>query len=149
MNQNAALQLLTVSIAVGVMACQPQKEEATFSPKFKLIPADTVHFNNFVDCNMAEAWVGDTFRIFPGKYGEDPVWGESHELKFADGRHAEEAFHRKAEEFTEPKMPPNVPIVTFRTGDNGLQVVGARLSVTAELSDGWATAVRITAGGNG
>ncbi|MFN8348528.1 MAG: hypothetical protein U0X91_26230 [Spirosomataceae bacterium] len=91
------------------MACQPAEEE-TFAPKFKLIPADTVLFNNFVDCNMAEAWVGDTFRIFPGKYGEDPLWGESHELKFADGRHAEEAFHRKAEEFSEPKMPPNVPV---------------------------------------
>ncbi len=57
---------------------------------------------------MAEAWIGDTFRIFPGKYGEDPVWGYSNELEFADGKNADEAFLRKMEEFTDPKMPPNV-----------------------------------------
>lgn len=102
--------LLTGLLTFGTACQKAANESTTFSPKFKLIPADTVHFNNFVDCNMAEAWVGDTFRIFPGKYGEDPLWGEAHDLKFADGRHAEEAFHRKAEEFTEPKMPPNVPI---------------------------------------
>ena len=34
---------------------------------------------------MAEAWVGDSFRIFPGKYDEDPVWGDGAELKMADG----------------------------------------------------------------
>jgi hypothetical protein len=56
-----------------------------------------------------EAWVGDTFRIFPGKYGEDPLWGDARDLKFANGRNADEAFHRKAEEFTEPVMPPNAP----------------------------------------
>jgi len=42
-------------------------------PKFKLIPGPKVSFNSFVDCNMAEAWVADTFRIFPGKYREDPL----------------------------------------------------------------------------
>jgi hypothetical protein len=57
---------------------------------------------------MAEAWVGDTFRIFPGKYGEDPLWGNAKELKFADGRNATEAFNSKAEAFTEPTMPVNV-----------------------------------------
>ncbi|MFM8488087.1 MAG: hypothetical protein ACKOCH_17285, partial [Bacteroidota bacterium] len=46
-------------------------------PSFRLIQTDTFKFNNFVDCNMAAAWVGDTFRIFPGKYGEDPVWGDA------------------------------------------------------------------------
>ncbi len=88
----------------------PKSGERTTLPTFKLIAADTVRFNNFVDCNMAEVWVGDTLRIFPGKYGEDPLWGYSHELKFADGRHADEAFRRRAEEFTEPRMPPNVPV---------------------------------------
>ena len=58
---------------------------------------------------MAEAWVGDTFRIFPGKYGEDPLWGDARDLKFADGRNAEEAFLSQKEAFTEPKMPANVP----------------------------------------
>ena len=76
-------------------------------PKAILIPTAKTYFNSFVDCNMAEAWIGDTFRIFPGKYGEDPLWGYSRELKFADGSNADEAFNRKAAEFTEPGMPQN------------------------------------------
>jgi len=40
---------------------------------------------------MAEAWIGDTFRIFPGKYGEDPVWGYACDLKFANRKNADEA----------------------------------------------------------
>jgi hypothetical protein len=67
-------------------------DELTGIPDFKLIPSDTFRFNSFVDCNMAEAWVGDTFRIFPGKYGEDPLWGNARDLKYADGRNADEAF---------------------------------------------------------
>lgn len=59
---------------------------------------------------MAEVWVGDTFRIFPGKYGEDPLWGKARDLKYADGRNAEEAFARKGSEFTEPQMPKNAPV---------------------------------------
>jgi hypothetical protein len=58
---------------------------------------------------MAEAWIGDTFRIFPGKYGEDPLWGDARHLMFADGRNADEAFARPAEAFREPLMPPNAP----------------------------------------
>ncbi len=77
------------------------------SPKAVLIPSSKFIFNSFVDCNMAEAWVGDTFRIFPGKYGEDPLWGEAHDLKFADGREADEAFKKESAEFKEPLMPVN------------------------------------------
>ncbi|MFM9021664.1 MAG: hypothetical protein ACKOOA_10095, partial [Sediminibacterium sp.] len=51
------------------------RQEEAFSPRFELKSAPRVTFNSFVDCNMAEAWIGDTFRIFPGKYGEDPLWG--------------------------------------------------------------------------
>ena len=80
----------------------------SFAPKFKLIPADTFYFNSFVDCNMAEAWVGDTFRIFPGKYGEDPLWGNSDHLMFADGKNADEAFLTPPGGFKKPQMPPNV-----------------------------------------
>jgi hypothetical protein len=58
---------------------------------------------------MAEAWIGDTFRIFPGKYGEDPLWGDARDLKYADGAHAEEVFNRRSDEFTEPVMPKNAP----------------------------------------
>jgi hypothetical protein len=57
---------------------------------------------------MAEVWVGDTFRIFPGKYGEDPLWGYSNELKYASGKNAEEVFNKKYEQFKEPVMPLNV-----------------------------------------
>ena len=77
-------------------------------PRYKLIPSEKFYFNSFVDCNMAEAWVGDTFRIFPGKYGEDPVWGYAHDLKFADGATAEEAFLAEKNSFKNPVMPPNV-----------------------------------------
>jgi hypothetical protein len=80
----------------------------TSGPLFRLIPADTIFFNSFVDCNMAEAWIGDTFRIFPGKYGEDPLWGNARDLKFASGRSAYEAFSSDTAEFVETVMPPNV-----------------------------------------
>ena len=53
-------------------------------PRFTLAPSEKFFFKSFVDCNMAEAWIGDTFRIFPGKYGEDPVWGYSNELEYAE-----------------------------------------------------------------
>ena len=82
------------------------------TPKAVLTKTEPFYFNSFVDCNMAEAWVGDTFRIFPGKYGEDPVWGHARDLKFANGRNADEAFHRQREEFTEPVMPLNAPVGT-------------------------------------
>ncbi len=80
------------------------------NPKFKLIPASKVKFNSFVDCNMAEAWVGDTLRIFPGKYGEDPLWGDARDLKYSNGKNASIVFQNKADQFFNPIMPPNVPI---------------------------------------
>ena len=79
-------------------------------PKFKLIPASKVKFNSFVDCNMAEAWVADTFRIFPGKYGEDPLWGYARDLKYSNGTNASIVFQNTADKFFNPTMPPNVPI---------------------------------------
>lgn len=92
-----------------IWACTTTRKEEPFQPTFKLIDTDPFYFNSFVDCNMAEAWVGDTFRIFPGKYGEDPLWGNARDLKYADGKHADEAFASKAEDFKEPTMPPNTP----------------------------------------
>ena len=80
------------------------------TPTFRLVAGETFYFNSFVDCNMAEVWVGDTFRIFPGKYGEDPVWGYAHDLKFADGANADQAFSREAGAFTEPALPANAKI---------------------------------------
>lgn len=78
------------------------------TPSFTLIPTERFLFNSMVDCNMAEAWVDGTFRIFPGKTGEDPLWGEAHDLKYGDGRHADEAFLLPSEAFVEVAIPPNV-----------------------------------------
>lgn len=82
--------------------------QQTSNPKATLVASEKFYFNSFVDCNMAEAWIGDTFRIFPGKYGEDPLWGNARDLKYADGKNADEAFLNKPDAFTEPQMPENV-----------------------------------------
>jgi len=84
--------------------------ESTPNPTFKLSPTSKIKFNSFVDCNMAEVWVGDTFRIFPGKYGEDPLWGNAKDLKYSDGSNANMVFQNSAEKFFNPLMPANVPI---------------------------------------
>jgi hypothetical protein len=84
--------------------------DAVALPTFKLIPSDKFLFKSFVDCNMAEAWIGDTLRIFPGKYGEDPVWGASDDLKYTDGLNADEVFLTPREKFKKPVMPVNVPV---------------------------------------
>lgn len=105
--------LAPLIIVATLIACKTTKP--TTSPSFKLIPSDTFHFNSFVDCNMATVWVNDTFRIFPGKYGEDPLWGEAHELKFASGPTVDEVFLRAPAAFTEPSMPPNA-----KPGEKGL-----------------------------
>lgn len=110
---NWLIALLLVAFANALPpSVRPGAGSGTPRPSFRLVAAEKVYFNSFVDCNMAEAWVADTFRIFPGKYGEDPLWGNARDLKFADGRHAEEAFSRKAHEFTEPVMPKNAPVGT-------------------------------------
>lgn len=103
---------ITYSLFIFILlACNSQADkQPDTAPGFELIPSEKFYFKSFVDCNMAEAWIGDTLRIFPGKYGEDPLWGYAHELKFADGRHADEVFLRSFEEFKEPIMPPNVPV---------------------------------------
>jgi len=80
-----------------------------FRPHVVLTPVNKFVFNSFVDCNMSEVWVGDKFMIFPGKYGEDPLWGPSNNLKYAAGATIDEAFSTPEKGFTEPKLPPNVP----------------------------------------
>ena len=92
---------------VAIFACQ--QKEKDFTPSFKLIPSEKFVFKSFVDCNMAEVWIGDTFRVFPGKYGEDPVWGYSNELEFASGKNSDEVFLTPHDQFTDPIMPPNTP----------------------------------------
>ncbi len=62
-------------------------------------------FGSWVDCNMSTAWVGDRFRIFPGKYGEDPVWGDGNELKIGEGATVSETFALPGEAFVHPKLP--------------------------------------------
>jgi hypothetical protein len=100
-------KLLGIIILVAIFACQ--QKEKDFTPSFKLIPSEKFVFKSFVDCNMAEVWIGDTFRVFPGKYGEDPVWGYSNELEFASGKNADEVFLTPHDQFTDPIMPPNTP----------------------------------------
>ncbi|HEX5151283.1 MAG TPA: hypothetical protein VFW07_07530 [Parafilimonas sp.] len=109
--------IIKVSIYLVVLqACSANaKKQRSAVPKAKLIPSEKFYFNSFVDCNMAEAWIGDTFRIFPGKYGEDPVWGEAHDLKFADGKNADETFTAGKEAFSNPVMPLNA-----KPGEKGL-----------------------------
>ncbi len=100
-------KLLGFIMLVAIFACQ--QKEKDFTPSFKLIPSEKFVFKSFVDCNMAEVWIGDTFRVFPGKYGEDPVWGYSNELEFASGKNSDEVFLTPHDQFTDPIMPPNTP----------------------------------------
>ena len=104
---SAVIGILIIS-AIGFSGHKKDRADHTGTFKFTLTPTKKFIFNSFVDCNMSEVWVADTFRIFPGKYGEDPLWGPSNNLKYADGYHIDEAFSRKEAEFTAPKMPPNV-----------------------------------------
>jgi hypothetical protein len=46
-------------------------------------------------------------------------------------------------------VPEGVPVVTFKPGDRGLLVAGAKVIVTAELRAGGPTATRVLAGRNG
>ncbi|MFN8886094.1 MAG: hypothetical protein ACK5WF_01420, partial [Cyclobacteriaceae bacterium] len=103
-------RVFVLAIAMLASACQTKEAQQNASenlPSFQLLPTEKFIFNSFVDCNMAEAWIGDTLRIFPGKYGEDPVWGDASELKYASGLHADEVFLTLREKFVSPKMPPN------------------------------------------
>ena len=98
--------VLYLLCALFVFACK----QPTNNPSFTITNTDTVLFHSFVDCNMAEAWIGDTFRIFPGKYGEDTVWGAARDLRFADGRNAPEAFQADSADFRQPQLPSIAPI---------------------------------------
>ncbi len=110
------LRSLAIAVLfIGFISCSSRKENQSNQPRiptFKLTSAPALYFNSFVDCNMAEAWVGDTFRIFPGKYGEDPLWGNARDLKFTDGPNAEATFRQPQKAFVEPTMPTNAPVGT-------------------------------------
>src|SRR6218665_34007 len=136
------MKLLSIIIFIILLAAlascssAPEKktgEIANDFAKFELVPCDTFYFNSFVDCNMATVWVNDTFRIFPGKYGEDPLWGEAHELKYAGGATVDEAFLKKPEEFIEPTMPLNAP--PDKTGLHGAVWFETLYKDTADKSD--------------
>lgn len=98
--------ILCLILAAAFIGCQEKTAQTT--PSFTLSATEKFVFNSFVDCNMAAAWVGDTLRIFPGKYGEDPVWGDAEDLKYASGLNADEVFLTPREKFIRPIMPPNV-----------------------------------------
>ena len=85
-------------------------------PSFRLIPAQkTICFKGNVDCNMAEAWIRDTFRIFSGKYGEDPVWGQADLLRFASGTNPDSVFNKEWKNYKKPVIPPDA-----KPGEDGL-----------------------------
>jgi len=100
------IYIFTIICFYALSSCKSRTGD--FNPSFRLVPAEKVQFKSFVDCNMAEAWIGDTFRIFPGKYGEDPLWGDAWDLKFTNGKNAPDAFDNDSSEFVNPRMPENV-----------------------------------------
>jgi hypothetical protein len=104
------MKIILIWVSIGLclqVSCKQNTD--LFDPSFRLVPAEKIQFNSFVDCNMAEVWIGDTFRIFPGKYGEDPLWGDARDLKFTDGTNASDAFDNDSLEFINPWMPENAP----------------------------------------
>ncbi|WP_153799000.1 hypothetical protein [Foetidibacter luteolus] len=105
------MRKIVVYIVCSILLCLSSVPAVTGQtkslPVAKLVPSEKFLFNSFVDCNMATVWIKDTFRIFPGKYGEDPLWGEAHELKYADGLTVDEVFLKPSGAFTEPVMPAN------------------------------------------
>ena len=105
-----SITLFSLALITIISASCHQQNARNDIPGFKLIPSPKLYFNNFVDCNMAEAWIADTFRIFPGKYGEDTVWGAGVDFKFASGKNPDETFLTPASKFIEPRMPPDAPI---------------------------------------
>ena len=113
---------LAVVLLLAVIAICCTKSDNKL-PSFRLEKTDKFLFKSFVDCNMAEVWVADTFRIFPGKHGEDTLWGYSDNLRFGDGRNADEAFSRNFEELIQPKMPPNYKPGRIVPGGSGLDSV--------------------------
>ena len=103
-------RLFPIIMATLFFACKPGNNASLPQPTFTVTNEDTLFFNSFVDCNMAEAWIGDTFRIFPGKYGHDTLWGNATDLKFASGLIPDEAFRSDSSGFREPNLPLVAPI---------------------------------------
>ena len=108
-NMRCLLPVILLMIT-GLMACNNNNVQVKTTPTFKLIPTPEFSFNNFVDCNMASVWVGDSFRIFPGKYGEDPLWGAADDLKYRAATSVDSVFLAKPEQFVRPHLPPNAPV---------------------------------------
>jgi hypothetical protein len=86
-------------------------EDLTDLP-LRLVPAQRLELGTFLDSNLASAWVEGRFRLFPGKYGEDPVWGDADDLTWADGADAVEALTRRPQEYARCVLPPNAPVGT-------------------------------------
>ncbi|MFT3700875.1 MAG: hypothetical protein QM802_00775 [Agriterribacter sp.] len=105
--QNCRAIFASICVCTLLLACNNHSAVTTNTPSATITPSEKFLFNSFVDCNMATVWVADTFRIFPGKYGEDPLWGEAHDLKFASGTSVDEVFKKDSAAFREPAMPLN------------------------------------------
>jgi len=96
--------ITSLFILLFLTGCQSEPKT-----RFRLNPAQKIiYFQGMVDCNMAEAWIKDTFRIFSGKQGEDPVWGYSDVLRFASGVNSDSVFNTRWEHYEKPDIPLNV-----------------------------------------
>jgi hypothetical protein len=104
-----AFGLILFSSIYLLQAQLNKSKQSSGQPRARLIPSEKFQFRSFVDCNMASVWIGDSFRIFPGKYGEDPLWGGSNELKYATDTSVDAVFSKKPEDFLIPLMPANAP----------------------------------------
>jgi len=49
--------LTLITITLLIVSWNNCKERTI--PSFRLVPAEKVYFKSFVDCNIAEAWIGD------------------------------------------------------------------------------------------
>jgi hypothetical protein len=100
--------LLTAISIVSILIFYSCRSQIQSVPSFKLLPAKkAIFFKGNVDCNMAEVWIKDTFRIFSGKQGEDPVWGYADQLRFASGSNADSVFNTEWKNYEKPIIPQN------------------------------------------
>lgn len=106
-NQNIGLLLLFLVLC----SCNFTQKSA---PGFKITKSEkTIYFKGHVDCNMAEVWIKDTFRIFPGsQYGSIEGWPDLAKfasndlLRFASGNNPDSVFNLEWPAYVKPVFPP-------------------------------------------
>ncbi len=102
-----------------------------FTEAQRTVPQGHTPFNLQPQSTMTNAIVEDI-----GVLGAAGAAGRKMQLKYSGGEKT-------------LNVPADVPIVTSRPGDKGLLVVGASVSLFAQVVDGKPTALRVNAGKNG